>query len=160
MYYDVMVKCSKTISRCNHNTDSLASSLFKKLGVTLKQCCEIAEFILLKENDAENVNTFDKHRESIITVKQMIENQFSKNSLKELDPNKWDKPALLTLTSDIKFFRDHLIFVERESYYKLKSNPDDMQAYIDFQESILMQIELLNRRRTEEVQYLYTAGRF
>lgn len=69
--------------------------------------------------------------------------------------SKWNKPALLPLTSDIKLFREHILKIEEESYNILKIDPANMQAYRNLQESILTQIVLLNRRRSGEVQRVF-----
>lgn len=62
--------------------------------------------------------------------------------VKILVKKKWNRPAMLPLTSDIKIFREHIVNVEIESYTKLKINTNNMQAYRDLQESILAQIVL------------------
>lgn len=61
---------------------------------------------------------------------------------------KWNKPAILPLTSDIKLFRNYLLKIENESYDKLKVNPENLHAYRNLQDSILAQLILLNRRRS------------
>lgn len=56
------------------------------------------------------------------------------------------------MTSDIQMFRKHIINIEQESYNRLKTNTNNVLAYRQLQESILVQIVLLNRRRSGEVQ--------
>lgn len=64
---------------------------------------------------------------------------------KEIEQNKWNKPALLPLTSDIKLYREYLMRVENESLITIKKDPDNIEAYRTLQESILAQLILLNR---------------
>jgi len=132
----------------------LSSSLILKLSQSLKQCCDIAEYIMLKENDGVLTNT--SKRDSINNIKYMIEKQWSyeisSNACKEIYQNKWKNPALLPLTSDIQLFRKHIINIEQQSYIRLKANTNYVLAYRQLQESILVQIVLLSRRRSEEVQ--------
>lgn len=69
--------------------------------------------------------------------------------------NKWNKPAYLPLTSDIKLFRDHLINNQNCSIKELKINSNNLKAYRELQESVLAQLILSNRRRSGEVQRVY-----
>lgn len=86
----------------------------------------------------------------------MIEKQWSheisSNACKEIYQNKWNKPALLPLTSDTQLFRKHIINIEQESYNQLKTNKNNILAFRQLQEIILVQIVLLNRSRSGEVQ--------
>lgn len=156
-HFDVTIKCSKKVARYNEKTDSFGSpSVILKLGQMLKQCCDLAEFLILKESGSGNHNTTQNEKESINIFKYMIEKQWSyelsSNASKEIYQNKWNKPAILPLTSDIKVFRDHIINVERKAYQALKLKPDNRLAFKELQESIMVQIVLLNRRRAGEVQ--------
>jgi len=113
---------------------------------------------MLKENDGVLTNT--SKRDSINNIKYMIEKQWSyeisSNACKEIYQNKWNKPALLPLTSDIQMFRKHIINIEQESYNRLKTNTNNVLAYRQLQESILVQIVLLNRRRSGEYYAILT----
>lgn len=83
-------------------------------------------------------------------MKYMIDKQWSfellTNACKDINKKKWNQPAILPLTSDIKIFREHILNVEIESYKTLKMDTSNMQAYRDLKESILAQIVLLNRQ--------------
>lgn len=114
-YFDVIVKSSKQVAGYNSETDSYSSpSVILKLGQSLKQCCEIAEFLILKNGD-DSVN-MEKDKQNVNNLKYIIEKQWSyelsTNASKEIYQNKWNKPALLPLTSDIKLFREYLIQIE------------------------------------------------
>lgn len=93
---------------------------------------------------------------TIRNFKYIIDKQWSyelsTNASKEIYQNKWNKPSLLPLTSDIKLFRNYIVQLEKDSYNALKLNPENMQAFRELQECILAQIILLNRRRAGEVQ--------
>jgi len=62
---------------------------------------------------------------------------------------KWNKPALIPLTSDIKLFKDYIVNLEKESYNNLKTNTNNVQFHRNLQESVLAQLVLLNRRAGE-----------
>lgn len=68
---------------------------------------------------------------------------------------KWNKPALLPLTSDIKTFRDHLLTVQTNATTMLKKNTTDIGSFKALEESILAQLILLNRKRAGEVQRMF-----
>jgi len=90
----------------------------------LKQCCDLAEFLFLKQSESLSPDTYLKERESINNFKYMIEKQWyfelSSNACKEIYQNKWNKPAILPLTSDIKLFRDYIISVEKDNIIYLR----------------------------------------
>lgn len=156
-YFDLIVKCSKIVANYDEKKESYASpSVVLKLGQSLKQCCDIAEFLFLKKSDSLLQNNFQKEIESVKNMKHMLEKQWcfeiSSNACKEIYQKKWNKPSLLPLTSDIKLFKDHITKTENESYNNLKVNPNDVQAFRKLQECILAQVVLLNRRRSGEVQ--------
>lgn len=81
--------------------------------------------------------------------------ELSTNASKEILQKKWNKPAFLPLTSDIKIFRDHLIHVQTTSINELKNNPNNQKSFKNLEESVLVQLILLNRRHSGEVQRLY-----
>jgi len=91
-------------------------------------------------------------------MKYLIETQWSHkistNALKDITQKKWNKPAILPLTSDIKLFRNHLLKIKNESYNKLKV-PENVQTYRDLQDSILAQLILLNRHRSGEIHSIH-----
>lgn len=71
-YFDAIVKSSKHVAGYKIETDSYKSpSVILKLGQSLKQCYEIAEFLILKNcNGLEDSN---KEKESVNNLKYMIE---------------------------------------------------------------------------------------
>jgi len=157
-YFDSTVKCSQQVAKYNKQINNYASpSVILKLGQLLKQCCEIAEFIFLKEQHG-NINQ-QENIKAVQNMKYLIETQWSheisSNALKDITQKKWNKPPILPLNSDIKLFRNHLLKIENESYNKLKVNPENLHAYRDLQDSILAQLILLNRRRSGEIQRIH-----
>lgn len=112
--FDNIISSTKSISGYDATNDTFMSpSLVLKIGTTLKQCCEIAEYLLLKKSKylciSENTDIIISN---IKTVNNLIQKQrsyeLSTNASKELYQRKWNEPAFLPLTSDIKFFRDYL----------------------------------------------------
>lgn len=160
-YFDAIIKSTKIVSGYDSETDTYkAPSLVLKIGTSVKQCCDIAEYLLLKESSLlRKTEDVDKTIREIRTVEKLIEKQWSyelsTNASKEIYQKKFNKPALLPLTSDLKVFRDHLLSVQNESMSTLKSNPKDTNSYKNLQESVLAQLILLNRKRAGEVQRMF-----
>jgi len=126
----------------------------------LKQCCDIAEFTLLKHCDNLTLDEAQSStQKSIINMRSIIEKQWSyevsTNASKEIFQKKWNMPAFLPLTSDIQLFRNHLIHVQNVSIQELKNNPNNQKSFKNLEESVLAQLILLNRRRSGEVQRLF-----
>lgn len=60
-YFEAIVKCTKKLAPYNPKKDNYGfQSIILKLKQSLKQCCDIAEFILLKESDSLLVNKNEK----------------------------------------------------------------------------------------------------
>lgn len=160
-YFDLIVKCTKIISGYNTLNDTFQTpSIVLKIGSSLKQCCEIAELNMLKSCDNLVFNeTQNNKQKSIKNIRSIIEKQWSyelsTNACKDIYQKKWNKPAYLPLTSDIKIFRDHLINIQNKCITELRENSFNLKAYREFQESVLAQLILLNRRRSGEVQRIF-----
>jgi len=140
--FDSIIKSIKQIAGYDSKTDLFkASSLVLKIGTSLKQCCDICEYVVLKKSSLLRP-VEDTDISNIKTVESLIQKQWSHelatNASKELYQNKWNKPALLPLTSDIKIFRDRV-------------------AFKSLQETILAQLILLNLKRAGEVQRIFLA---
>ncbi|KAF0693056.1 Uncharacterized protein FWK35_00037737, partial [Aphis craccivora] len=156
-YFDSIIKCSKQVAGYSVENDNFKSpSVILKLGQSLKQCCEIAECIILKQSDLSPMEAHNIQKESINNLKYIIEKEWAHelwtNACKLMYQRKRNKLALLPLTSDIKLFKDYIVNLEKESYNNLKTNPNNVQFYRNLQESVLAQLVLLNRRRAGEVQ--------
>ena len=63
-------------------------------------------------------------------------------------------PKLLPLTKDIRRLVEELKSVMKESYRKLKENPDDVNAYSELAKSLLAFLIMFNRRRSGETAKL------
>lgn len=109
---------------------------------------------LLKINeDVEKSILKVKTTEKLITKQWSFE--LSTNASKEIYQRKWNKPAFLPLTSDIKIFRDYLLLVQQKSLDALKADPTNVVSYKALQDSVLAQLILLNRKRAGEVQRIF-----
>ncbi|XP_060879529.1 uncharacterized protein LOC132951685 [Metopolophium dirhodum] len=159
-HFDLIVKCTKTVAGYDISKDLYgAPSVVLTIGNMLKQCCDIAEFTLLKHcNNLKLDEAQSSTQNVIINMRPIIEKQWSyevlTNTSKEILQKKWNKPAFLPLTSDIQLFRNHLIHVQNVSTQELKNNPNNQKSFKNL-ESIVAQLILLNRRRSGEVLRLF-----
>jgi len=117
--FDIIIKSTKQIAVYDSKTDLFkAPSLVLKIGTSLKQCCDICEYMVLKKSPLLRP-VEDTDISNIKTVESLIQKQWSyelaTNASKELYQNKWNKPALLPLTSDIKIFQDHLVLEQKNA---------------------------------------------
>lgn len=156
--FDLIIHGAKIISGYDAVTDKFgAPSLILKIGASLKQCCDIAQYLILKKSTllrfSEDIN---EKIADIKTLNKLIQKQWSyelsTNASKELYQKKWNKPSFLPLTSDIKTFRDHLLIVQDNALRSLKKNPTDIISFKKLQNSVLAQLILLNRKRAGEVE--------
>jgi len=72
------------IANCNKLTDSFASpSIILKLGHLIKQCCEISEFIILKEQDGQTEKIKQVQNMKYFMEKEWS-HEISTNTLKDI----------------------------------------------------------------------------
>lgn len=160
-HFDEIINSTKTVAGYNATTDKFeAPSLVLKIGTSLKQCCDIAEYMILKKSPLLKTNEDDeKSISKVKTTEKLIKKQWSfelsTNASKEIYQRKWNKPAFLPLTSDIKIFRDYLLLVQQNSLSSLKADPTNTASFKALQESVLAQLILLNRKRAGEVQRIF-----
>ncbi|KAL5238144.1 hypothetical protein ACI65C_005554 [Semiaphis heraclei] len=133
-YFDKIIKCTKIVAGYDADNDKFGSpSIVLKMGSALKQCCDIAEFNILKESKHLDLDdTQKKIKKSLLNMRSIIEKQWSyeisTNACKEIYQKKWNKPAYLPLTSDIKIFRDYIItLVSDEELNEDVSSEDELQ---------------------------------
>lgn len=148
--FDLLIDATNEIAGYDSTRDTFKSpSLALRWATVLKQVCEVAMFLSVKEND------MNKHKE-IKTLKQMIETQFrfyvSTNANKDLTSKNWKKGSMLPLTEDI--IKMNKFVVEGEKYWSQKLQKDSTNIiYIrKLTEFILAHVILLNRKRSGEAQ--------
>lgn len=109
-HFDEIIKSTKIVSGYNATTDKFeAPYLVLRIGTSLKQCFDIAEYMILKKSPLFKTNEDDeKSILKVNTTEKLIKKQWSfelsTNASKEIYQRKWNKPAFLLLTSDIKNF--------------------------------------------------------
>lgn len=108
-HFDEIIKSTKIVAGYNTTTDKFeAPSLVLKIGTSLKQCFDIAEYMILKKSSLKTNEDDEKSILKLKTIEKLIKKQWSfelsTNASKEIYQRKWNKPAFLPLTSDIKIF--------------------------------------------------------
>lgn len=131
------MKSSKIVPWYDADNDKFGSaSIVLKMGSTLKQCCDIAEFNILKEIKHSDLDDTQRRlKNHLLAWDQLLKNgdhmkflltharKYSKKKKK-----KWNKPAYFPLTSDI-------ICIQNKCIKELKENPNNVKAYRVLQET-------------------------
>lgn len=119
-------------------------------GTWLKQACDVAVRLLMEQKEDT-----EAQRKDILLLKSLLTSQWanevSTQALSDLHQTKWNKVALIPLSSDVKTFNDYLGKQAEKCYQALQSNPDSYFDYTNLKEVIYCQLVLLNRRRPGEV---------
>ncbi|XP_050315165.1 uncharacterized protein LOC126749510 [Anthonomus grandis grandis] len=111
--FDHFVAATKIISGYNEETRSFkASSLALHMGTTLKQICDMATKLLIKKTKLLPYEDSEKCLKEIKRLKKIFENHWSSEisslALKNLNENKYEKPKLMPLTTDIMKFNNYV----------------------------------------------------
>ena len=149
-YFDELVSATNKLAGYDSNKDTFKSpSLALRWATVLKQVCDTAMFICLKENDTT------KNKE-IKTLKNMIDTQFryyvSTNAHKDLSLKNWQKGNMLPLTEDVIKMNQFVINEEETWATKLESDLDNITYVRKLTEALLAHVILLNRKRSGEAQ--------
>jgi len=78
-YFHKIIKCTKIVAGYDADNEKFGSpSIVLKMGSALKQCCDIAEFNILKESKHLDLDdTQKKIRKSLLNMRSIIEKQWS-----------------------------------------------------------------------------------
>ncbi|XP_050314971.1 uncharacterized protein LOC126749344 [Anthonomus grandis grandis] len=157
--FDHFVAATKIISGYNEETQSFkASSLALHMGTTLKQICDMATKLLIKKTKLLPYEDSEKCLKEIKRLKNLFENHWSSKisslALKNLNENKYEKPKLMPLTTDIMKFNNYVSRQAREARDKLMGTTHPKANFRLLSECILALTLLLNRKRIGEVQFL------
>ncbi|XP_063907787.1 uncharacterized protein LOC135125929 [Zophobas morio] len=160
--FDILVQCTKIISRYDAETDSYgAPSLASHMGTELKDCIDVAYNMSLKKYKAE---TNDANNLKIL--KELIVNEWrfevSTIANSDLQQKKWNKPSLIPLAEDLTLLKAYLLAESGKCRNTLAEYPENEKAFKTLTELTYVQLLLLNRRRVGELQRMtvtsYTAN--
>ncbi|XP_074042023.1 uncharacterized protein isoform X2 [Leptinotarsa decemlineata] len=150
--FDILVECTKIISRYNAETQSYgAPSLASHMGTELKECIDVASNMALKKyrQDNSDINKLKNLRELIDKEWRFEISTEANNDLKQ---KKWNKPPLIPLAEDLTTLKNYTL-KEGERYRNvLQQNPHDKKSFKNLLEITYVQLLLLNRRRIGELE--------
>lgn len=136
-------------------------SLAMHLGTSLKMVADELSNSVLKESSgfrcktpAEKEGTLKniKHFKKLVETRWTIE--LSSLANKNLQENKWKKPLLVPLVSDVKRFREECIKLANQCIAQFKNDSDDTVSYKLLVNCTLALLIVFNRRRIGDVQFL------
>nr|CAI5841642.1 unnamed protein product [Callosobruchus analis] len=129
----------------------IAASLSAHLGTSLKQVCDLFISMLLKEDPCLPVSGKEELIKDTKRFRQLIETQWtteiSSLAFKSLQEQRWQKPVILPLTSDVKKFKEYVTKVADKGHLR--------QEFKNLVEASLALTILFNRRRIGDVQYTH-----
>lgn len=152
IHFDVIVSCTKIISRYDSETETYgAPSLAAHMGTELKDCIDVAHNMALKRHQSENVIT---HR--LKALKELINTEWryevSTLANNDLQQKKWNKPSLIPLAKDLTLLKAYLRNESSKCITALHQNMQDEKSFKCLIEITYVQVLLLNRRRVGELQ--------
>lgn len=150
--FDVLVECTKIISRYNSETETYGvPSLASHMGTELKDCIDVAYNLALKKYRQDNECT-----NKLKILKELIENEWrfeiSTIANNDLQQKKWNKPSLIPLAEDLTSLKTYTLRESEKCRSELQQNPLDQKCYRTLVEITYVQLLLLNRRRVGELQ--------
>lgn len=161
-YFDAILVATRNISGFDPVKKLYATpSLAMHLGTYLKQACDELNHLILKESPGftcqskEELTTWQKDIKIFKTlVSTRWNTEISSIANKDLLENRWNKPLLVPLVSDIKIFKDQTENLARDCQEQFLNGTDDMETYKLMVNCTLALLILFNRRRIGDVQYL------
>lgn len=160
--FDILVECTKIISRYDSETDTYgAPSLASHMGTELKDCIDVAYNMSLKKYRQESEFT-----NKLKILKTLIETEWrfevSTIANNDLQRKKWNKPSLIPLAEDLTLLKTYTVRESEKCRTVLQENPTDQKSFRTLVELTYVQLLLLNRRRVGELQRMalteYTAN--
>lgn len=150
--FDLIVECTKKISRYNAENESYgAPSLASQMGTELKDCVDVAYNIIIKKH-----NTKSGFAEKLKILKELIVSEWryevSTIANNDLKQKKWNKPSLIPLAEDLTLLRGYLLREAEKCRKTLQQNATDEKTYKNLIEITYVQLILLNRRRVGELE--------
>lgn len=151
-HFDLIVESTKVISKFDPKSETYgAPSLASNMGTLLKECVDASSIMRLKsghnQTDATNKQQAFK---DLITSEWQYEISTIANS--NLSQKKWNKPTLVPLGEDLTLLRSYLLSEAEKCRSALTDESYNIKSFKLLQEICYIQLLLLNRRRTGELQ--------
>lgn len=151
-YFDVIVECTKVISRFDPKAETYgAPSLASNMGTLLKECVDASSIMHLKTGQNEN-DTTRKQQAFKNLISSVWQYEISTIANSDLSQKKWNKPSLVPLAEDLTLLRSYLLDKAEKCRTALTGKSDDIKSFKLLQEICYIQLILLNRRRAGELQ--------
>ncbi|CAH0555138.1 unnamed protein product [Brassicogethes aeneus] len=174
-FFDMFVEATKCIAKYDAEKDVYHSPTFAmNICTSLKMCCDIAiTFAYKKQAPYVSVSsaTFEADLKTLIHLFETNWSfEVSSHAASNLNLNKWNKVTIISLASDLKLLRQHLIKIADNALQNLKKYKNEIATSIvqetdntlqskiklgfnDYNkliESVYCRVILLNRKRSGE----------
>lgn len=160
--FDKVVSATRTLAGFDPvNKTYERPSIALHLGTSLKLVSDELNHLILKRSPGflcETLETSQIWRKNIKNFKTLVETRWnmeiSSIANKDLNEKRWQKPLLIPLVSDVKYFRENVLKYAKECEKHFLENTDTEDTYKLLIYCTLTLIILFNRRRIGDVQYL------
>lgn len=157
--YDTLVGATKIISGYDVNSRTYkAGSLALHMGTTLRQVCDTATKDIIKKSPFINCSKPDETLKNIKKLRSLIVSHWnidvSSLALKNINEQKWEKPKMFPLTSELLQFQNYAMTQAKVAAVEISNGNCSKKVYRKLSECVLALTVLLNRKRIGEVQYL------
>ena len=150
--FSYLVDCVRELAGFDYETGMVKiPSLAKKLGHSLKQCCDILVTSAVMEGQTERKSEV---MDVIYLFNVEWEIQVSKHALRTLETCKWNKSVLLPLTEDIHKLNAYLTEETRRLSNFFFSDNFNYMSWRKLLMLTLARVILFNRKRVGDVQRL------
>lgn len=158
-FFDAIVAATKIISGYDPTSKTYkASSLALHMGTTLRQICDTAAKNIIKKCPFMQCPQPDVTLKNIKRLRSLVVNHWttevSSLALKNLNEQRWEKPKMFPLTSDLIQFQEYVVSQAKEAIRNIQIENELKKEYRRLSEAVLALTVLLNRKRIGEVQYL------
>nr|CAI5858713.1 unnamed protein product [Callosobruchus analis] len=154
IYYDKLVEATRAVADYNETNDTFKSPTFAmNICTSLKQCCDIALHMVIKNESSLEVAS---HEASLKTMIKLLDSNWrfdiSSRAGSDLNLKKFNKITIVPLAADLRLMKNYLLSKAQEAMVQLTKNDHDVGAYNTLLETVYCRVILLNRKRPGELQ--------
>lgn len=131
------------------------------MGTTLKQICNIATKLIIKKSPFLTCSNPEEALKDIKQLRKLIENHWNEEvsslAKKDLNENKYAKPKLLPVTSDVVKFQKFVMTAGKNACQQISQAQNHHVMKKEdrrLSECVLTLTLLLNRKRISEIDHL------
>ncbi|CAH1965753.1 unnamed protein product [Acanthoscelides obtectus] len=156
-HYDQLVEATKSVANYDTVNDTFDSPTFAmNISTALKQCCDIAIHMVIKNEPSVETATYEASLKTMINLLQSNWRfDVSGRAGNDLNLKKFNKVTIVPLATDLRLLKNYLLLKAGEAVNRLARNAADANAYTTLLETVYCRVILLNRKRPGELQRMF-----